>query len=186
MPAFQFLLSCVPAPFPLTGYRRGTRLSTQNAYIPVASGLAGRVIREWVLPHTSGHRTRHLMRFCVVTIYKTSSHRSPGTERMINLLTAGQRSRPLETGPAVGRRDNDHGPATLVGPPPQNQAPSQLFPVRTTESYPPGGRVTEAEAWIAFCQSDGSVLNRRGAFTCQNAAESPDTGRSEPGVFPVT
>jgi hypothetical protein len=42
MLAFQLLLSCVPTPFSFTGGRRGTRLSTQNAYVPFASGRAGR------------------------------------------------------------------------------------------------------------------------------------------------
>jgi hypothetical protein len=42
MSAFQFLLSCVPTPFSFTGGRRGTRLSMQNAYVPIASGRAGR------------------------------------------------------------------------------------------------------------------------------------------------
>jgi len=88
MLAFQLLLSCVPTPFSFTGGRRGTRLSTQNAYVPFASGRAGRSrsthgltkplplclrargtfthpIRYWPggLPHRYRHRLRHLQVF---------------------------------------------------------------------------------------------------------------------------
>jgi hypothetical protein len=68
------------------------------------------------------------MRFWAVRTYKISSHRSAGTERTINLLMAGQWSPPLETGPAVGHRDNDHGPATLVEPPPTESGTVAVVP----------------------------------------------------------
>jgi hypothetical protein len=69
-----------------------------------ASGHVGCVIRgvrpgDGRPPHTNGYRTRHPIRFWVFRTYKISSHRSAETERTINLLMAGQWSRPLKTRP---------------------------------------------------------------------------------------